>query len=156
MRRRFGRGVAEGFLRPLTLGIYGTRPEDLGAADAFPTLPEMERAHGGVFRGFMRKKKAGAPGKPRARREVWVFEEGMEAFPKAIAAALGAEVVTTSTPVTDVSPAADSRRGPDRRRGPRPRARGRPRDDRARTGAPRGVDLPGGRRRCSRRCATCR
>lgn len=111
VRRRFGRGVAEGFLRPFTLGIYGTRPEDLGAADAFPTLPALERAHGGVFRGFLKKgkeKKAAGPRKPRARREVWVFEEGMEALPKAIAAALGADVVRTSTPVSDVGPAADS------------------------------------------------
>lgn len=108
--RRFGRGVAESFLRPMTLGIYGTRPEDLGAADAFPKLPEMERAHGGVLRGFLkhRRRTPTTAGTPRPIREVWVFEEGMEAFPKAIASALGPDVVQTSTPVADLVPVEDS------------------------------------------------
>ena len=35
---RFGREVADAFLRPFTKGIYGTSPEQLGAFDAFPAL----------------------------------------------------------------------------------------------------------------------
>lgn len=116
VRRRFGLGVAESFLRPFTTGIYGTRPEDLGAADAFPLLTEWERAYGGVFRGMAgraKAKRAAMPAgtgarAPRTKREVWVFRDGMEALPNAIAAALGASVVSTSTPVSDVGPAADS------------------------------------------------
>lgn len=97
VRRRFGAAVAERFLRPMTLGIYGTRPEDLGAADAFPTLPAMERDAGGILRGLRKRGRS-------TRREVWVFEGGMEAFPRAIAAALGTDVVRTSTPVADLVP----------------------------------------------------
>lgn len=100
-RRRLGRAVAERFLRPMTLGIYGTRPEDLGIADAFPTLPAMEADEGGVLRALRRRQGA-------VKREVWTFEDGMEALPKAIAEALGASVVKTSNPVADTLPVADS------------------------------------------------
>ena len=100
-RRRLGTAVAERFLRPMTLGIYGTRPEDLGVADAFPTLPVMEAKDRGVLRALRRRSGA-------AKREVWTFEDGMEALPRAIAAALGADVVRTTSPVSDVRPFADS------------------------------------------------
>ena len=49
--------------------------------------------------------------KRRARgtkREILVFEEGMEAFPKAIAAALGSDVVRTSSAVATLDPVADA------------------------------------------------
>lgn len=100
-RRRLGRAVAERFLRPMTLGIYGTRPEELGVADAFPTLPAMESKDGGVLRALRKRRDA-------AQREIWTFEDGMEALPRAIATALGPTVVRTSNPVSDVGPAASS------------------------------------------------
>ena len=100
-RRRLGRAVAERFLRPMTLGIYGTRPEELGVADAFPTLCAMESKDGGVLRALRKRRSATA-------REVWTFEDGMESFPRAIAAALGPTVVRKSSPVADVGPVADS------------------------------------------------
>jgi len=90
VRRRFGLAVAERFLRPMTLGIYGTRPEDLGLADAFPALDKMDHA-GSILRGMGKRKGS-------AKRSILVFEEGMEAFPKAIAADLG-DAVHTGVPV---------------------------------------------------------
>lgn len=96
VRRRFGRDVAERLLRPMTLGIYGTRPEDLGLADAFPMLADMERASGSLLRGFARRKGGGG------KRTILVFEDGMEALPRAVAAALG-DAVRVSTPVVRVS-----------------------------------------------------
>lgn len=110
VRRRFGTGVAESFLKPFTLGVYGTAPEDLGAADAFPMLTTAERASGGVFR-HLGKGKPGAekrslrsrlarrkPGPGRLKREIWTFEGGMEGFPRAIAEDLG-DLVRLSTSV---------------------------------------------------------
>jgi oxygen-dependent protoporphyrinogen oxidase len=87
VRRRFGRTVAESLLRPLTLGIYGADPSDLGLADAFPALATMERESGSLFRALSRRRGA-------ARREMRTFEGGMETFPRAIAAALGDAVRT--------------------------------------------------------------
>jgi oxygen-dependent protoporphyrinogen oxidase len=104
VRRRFGAEAAERLLRPMTLGIYGTRPEDLGLADAFPALAEAERDAGGVLRAFARRARAArASGAPRASRSLRVFAEGMEALPRAVAAALGARVVTAA-PVAALRP----------------------------------------------------
>ncbi len=90
-RRRFGRAVAERLLRPFTLGVYGTDPNDLGYADAWPVLAEMERNSGGLIRAMIakRREKKGGP-----RRTLCAFEDGMEAFPRAIAEALGDRVRT--------------------------------------------------------------
>ena len=71
----------------MTLGIYGTHPDDLGAGDAFPALVEAERASGSLLRSFAKKRGAGS-------RALRTFEGGMEAFPKAVAAALGSRVRT--------------------------------------------------------------
>lgn len=100
-RRRLGAAVAERFLRPMTLGIYGTRPEMLGVADAFPTLAAMETANGTVLRALRARRGA-------TTREIWTFEEGMEAFPRAIASTLPNDIVRADTSVSDVCPAADS------------------------------------------------
>jgi oxygen-dependent protoporphyrinogen oxidase len=92
VRRRFGREVADHLLKPMTLGIYGTRPEDLGLADAFPTLPTIERESGSLVRALV-KRRGGTP------RALLAFRDGMESFPRAIAEALG-DAVRLSTPVT--------------------------------------------------------
>ncbi len=93
VRRRFGIEAAERVLRPATLGIYGSDPQGLGLADAFPTLAEMEREGGSVLLGFMRKAKAAkAAGGGTRRRAIQVFADGMEAFPRAVAQALGDRV----------------------------------------------------------------
>lgn len=82
VRRRFGLGVADRLLRPMTLGIYGTPPERIGMGDAFPSVPELERTAGSVLKGLGRRKGA-------TKRAVLVFEDGMEALPRALGAALG-------------------------------------------------------------------
>jgi oxygen-dependent protoporphyrinogen oxidase len=82
VRRRFGARVADGLLAPMTLGIYGAHPGELGAADAFPALARMEREEGSVLRAVMRRRGAAA-------RRATTFEGGMESLPRAIAAALG-------------------------------------------------------------------
>ena len=94
VRRRFGRAVADRFLAPMTLGIYGSDPRDLGAVDAFPALAEMEREHGSVLRA-MRRRGRGTP------RRVRTFAGGMESLPRAAAAALG-DSLRLSTPVAAV------------------------------------------------------
>jgi oxygen-dependent protoporphyrinogen oxidase len=82
VRRRFGRSIADRFLAPMTLGIHGSDARDLGAADAFPALAEMEREHGSVLKALFKRAGTGA-------RRVRTFEGGMESFPRAMAEALG-------------------------------------------------------------------
>lgn len=92
-RRRAGIHVAERLLKPVTLGIYGTDPNDLGLADAFPALAEMEAESGSVLLALAKRaKERRARGEARGP-EVQVFEDGMEAFPRAIASALNERVL---------------------------------------------------------------
>jgi len=96
VQRRFGRGVAEAFLRPFTSGIYGAAPERLGAADAFPKLVAMERRRGGVLRGLM----AGRTGGPRS---ILMPRDGMASVMRALADALG-DALRLETPVASIQP----------------------------------------------------
>ncbi|MBL9089285.1 MAG: protoporphyrinogen oxidase [Planctomycetia bacterium] len=99
VRRRFGRAVADNLLRPMTLGIYGTPPEQIGMADAFPSIPEMERTAGSLLKGMGKRKGA-------TKRAILVFEDGMEAFPRAIGDALG-DALRLSSPVAALTPEGD-------------------------------------------------
>ncbi len=104
VRRRFGTHVAERFLVPFTRGIYGAHPSRLGAGDAFPLLPALERRGGSVVRGMLaRLRERRRPG-PRARRAVLLLEGGMQALPRALAAALG-ERLWLRAPVRALAPA---------------------------------------------------
>ncbi len=98
VRRRFGRGVAEAFLRPFTSGIYGASPDRLGAADAFPKLVAMERRRGSVLRALLADRDPSA-----GKRKVLLPQGGMETIPRAIASALG-DRVRLRMPVTRLEP----------------------------------------------------
>lgn len=98
VRRRFGLGVAEAFLRPFTSGIYGASPDRLGAADTFPKLVAMERRRGSVLRALIADRDPSA-----GKRKVLLPEGGMETIPRAIAQALG-DRVRLRTPVARIEP----------------------------------------------------
>ncbi|MDA1195595.1 MAG: protoporphyrinogen oxidase [Planctomycetota bacterium] len=85
VRRRFGRAVAERFLRPFTNGIYGAAPERLGAADAFPRLAALERRRGGVLRGLLARRQTDP-------RVVYLPRGGMQVVPATLANALGTDL----------------------------------------------------------------
>ena len=101
VRRRFGLGIAEAFLRPFTSGIYGASPDRLGAADAFPRLRAMERRRGSVLKALIAERTG-------ARRQVFLATEGTASIPAAIARALG-ERVQTGCRVTALEPGAGDR-----------------------------------------------
>ncbi|MEA3410356.1 MAG: protoporphyrinogen oxidase [Pseudomonadota bacterium] len=61
--RRVGREFTDTFLNAMTAGIYGSTPEALSVKAAFPLVVALERDHGGLFRGMIRKrKKEAGPG----------------------------------------------------------------------------------------------
>ncbi|HEU4698680.1 MAG TPA: protoporphyrinogen oxidase [Gemmatimonadales bacterium] len=96
VRRRFGREVLDYLVDPLLGGIYAGQPEHLSARHALPALHELERAHGSVVRGALRRRRAAAPDQggelaPRPRRTIGSFDEGMETIPRRLAEALTAE-----------------------------------------------------------------
>lgn len=101
VRRRFGQGIAEAFLRPFTNGIYGASPDLLGAADAFPKLKAMERRRGSVLKAMITERTGG-------KRQVLLPTEGTASIPAALAQALGPSLRTNS-PVRLLEPGADGR-----------------------------------------------
>ena len=102
--RRFGREVADTFLRPFTNGIYGCAPERLGAADAFPRLVALEQRRGGILRGLMAGGLGGsASAAPKRKRAVLMPRDGMASLPRAVATALG-DAVETSVRVARIEP----------------------------------------------------
>src|SRR5262249_49176574 len=117
--RRFGAAIADRLLTPMTLGIYGADPKELGAADAFPALARMERDSGGVLRALMKKRgdrREGGNG-----RRILTFEGGMESRPRALAGARG-RARRLAPPVGRTGadgegPVAPTARGPLRARG---------------------------------------
>lgn len=61
--RRVGRGLTDVFLDAMAAGIYGTTPDKVSVKAAFPLVVELERQHGGLFRGMLaRRKKSAGPG----------------------------------------------------------------------------------------------
>lgn len=61
--RRVGRGFTDVFLDAMTAGIYATTPDRVSVNAAFPLVVELERRHGGLFRGMIaRRKRRAGPG----------------------------------------------------------------------------------------------
>ena len=62
--RRVGPEFTDVFLNAMSAGIFGSQPEDLSVAAAFPLVVRLEQEHGGLFRGMLakRKKEAGPGG----------------------------------------------------------------------------------------------
>lgn len=61
--RRLGKGFTDVMLNAMVAGIYATTPDKISVAAAFPLIANLEREHGGLFRGMLAKrKKSAGPG----------------------------------------------------------------------------------------------
>lgn len=81
LKRRFGREVADEFADLAVLGIYAGDPRELSLDAAFPLLRALEREHGSVIKGMMRRKRSG-----QSLGRLSCFREGMGALIQALAA----------------------------------------------------------------------
>ena len=78
--RRLGSEALEKMLGPVLAGIYNTDPETQSIMTTSPIMREMERVHGGLFRGVlgrMRAKKAAPPG-DSSRPRFMTFRNGVQ------------------------------------------------------------------------------
>lgn len=55
--RRLGAEFTDVFLNAMSAGVYGSTPEKLCVNAAFPLVVNLEREHGGLFRGMLAKRK---------------------------------------------------------------------------------------------------
>jgi oxygen-dependent protoporphyrinogen oxidase len=58
--RRLGPGFTRVFLDAMSAGIYGSTPDKISVAAAFPLVVALEREYGGLFRGMIARRKKGA------------------------------------------------------------------------------------------------
>lgn len=86
--RRVGREFTEVFLDAMSAGIFGSTPKALCVNAAFPLVCELEREHGGLFKGMIKRKKkqAGPSG------VLTSFKEGMSQLIYALEHSLNADI----------------------------------------------------------------
>jgi oxygen-dependent protoporphyrinogen oxidase len=89
VRRRFGREFLDYLFDPLVGGLYSGDPERLSVAALLPHLKRLERDHGSVMIGAGLRQLSGKGRPMPGSRVLFSFRDGMGAFPRALAAALG-------------------------------------------------------------------
>jgi oxygen-dependent protoporphyrinogen oxidase len=91
--RRIGREAADVLVDAMVTGIYAGDARRLELQATFPRLATLEREHGGLFKGMRAARGAGKQaggGSPLGPGGTLTsFDGGMEAFPRALASALG-------------------------------------------------------------------
>ena len=83
--RRLGREFLDYAIDPFVGGVYAGDPGRLSVRHAFPKLLALEKEHGSLLRGAIRKRnsRGGPSGK------LFSFPDGLEELPRALAGALG-------------------------------------------------------------------
>jgi oxygen-dependent protoporphyrinogen oxidase len=106
--RRLGPEAARVLVGSFVSGIHAGDPDQLGVADAFPSVARWERESGSVVRGALAsRRQPKGQGPPRKkRRGLWTFRRGLGAFTGALAARLGDDLAL-SAPVDAVVREAD-------------------------------------------------
>ncbi len=61
VRRRLGRDLFENLAEPLVSGIYSGDADQLSVLSTMPRLRQVEQEHGGIVRGAIAQRRAGAP-----------------------------------------------------------------------------------------------
>lgn len=101
----FGQELVDYGLNPFIAGVYAGSPRKLSARHAFPQLWEAEHKHGSIIRGMIAAaKERKASGKPRPKRGIISFRNGLDTLPKALAARLPAGVVALNAQVEALVP----------------------------------------------------
>lgn len=91
--RRLGREFLDYAINPFVGGVYAGDPHRLSVRHAFPKLHALEQAHGSLLRGALARRNAS--GGPAGR--MLSFPDGLEELPRALARALGPDLLLRST-----------------------------------------------------------
>lgn len=106
VNRRLGEEALEKMIGPVLAGIYNTDPKTQSIMTTSPVMREMEKEHGGLFKGALARMRARRKTKPDPatpkRPQFMTFESGAQKMVDALKAKLEAEVLT-GTQVTGLS-----------------------------------------------------
>ncbi|MDD5542940.1 MAG: protoporphyrinogen oxidase [Acidobacteriia bacterium] len=95
--RRLGPELHDVLLAPLVSGIYAGDTRRLSMQSVFPLMVELEQKYGSLLKGFLKhakeeRRKREAAGKPKPRRTLCSFTNGLKALPEGIARNLGSRL----------------------------------------------------------------
>jgi oxygen-dependent protoporphyrinogen oxidase len=100
--RRVGREMTDAFLDPMVAGIFASAPDKISVNSAFPAVVKLEKEHGGLFKGMLKKKKKDAgPG-----GVLMSFKGGVSAFIDSLANSMDIEI-KTDTNIDNLEKSAD-------------------------------------------------
>ena len=103
VKRRLGREALDRLVQPLVGGIYTADPNDLSLKATLPQFLAMEQVHGSLILAARRQARAAERNASGARYGLFVtLSDGMDALPRALAAALPEGSVRTGTAVRKV------------------------------------------------------
>lgn len=103
VRSHFGQELVDYALNPFVAGVYAGDPAKLSTKYAFPALWRLEREHGSILRGFRAEAQARrARGDSTGMPPIVSFPDGLQALPRALAAALPPGSVRTNATVTTI------------------------------------------------------
>lgn len=92
--RRLGRELHDVMVAPLVSGIYAGDTAKLSMQSVFPLMVELEQKYGSLLKGFMKhmkaeRRKREAEGKPKPRRTLCSFKNGLKTLPERLGERLG-------------------------------------------------------------------
>jgi len=100
--RRFGREAAAVLVLPVLAGIHAADPERMSVAATFPELRTWELGHGSLIRGARAARRSASKSRVAPPPLFATLDGGLERLPVALADAIGAAAIHTSTPVARV------------------------------------------------------
>lgn len=100
--RRLGREVAEGPVDAFVSGVYAGNARDLSMRAVFPSLLDGERSHGSLLRWAVSRAWGSGGDDDGRSSELFSFRDGLQAWPEALAEAVGPDRLRTSSPVSSV------------------------------------------------------
>ena len=101
VRRRLGQEVLDKIAGPLMGGIYSADPERLSLRSTFPMFADMEKAHGSLILGMLRRKK-GQPTPGKAQPMFVSLEGGVQQLIDALVAQFSPEQLQLNCRVLSV------------------------------------------------------
>lgn len=114
VRRRLGREALDKLIGPMAQGVYGGDPETMSLQSCFPTIYDLERQYGGLFKGMLgkmkdKKRQKGATSGPAGPGGVLTsFEGGLDVMTEALRRAFTGELMLGS-PVRRVEASSDGK-----------------------------------------------
>jgi protoporphyrinogen/coproporphyrinogen III oxidase len=107
VRRRLGSEALNKIAGPLMGGIHAADPEKLSLASTFPMFQEMERKHGSLLRGMMKRPKRTPAAGTKPKPMFMTLQGGLQRLSDALVAHLPANAIRTGCCVLSVSPHAE-------------------------------------------------